>query len=294
MKYAFIHSRVGGFKLRLMCRLLRVSSSGYYAWLKRGPSERSRRNDALLIEIRAAHSRSRRTYGSPRIFNELREQGFKVGENRVARLMREREIKAKTHRRFRVTTNSDHAHPIASNLLQRRFAPAEVKEANRVWTSDITYLWTREGWLYLAVVLDLSSRRVVGWSMQEKVGSSLAVSALEMALASRRRSKGVKLQHHSDRGIQYAASNYRDLLVANGIECSMSRKGNCWDNAVTESFFATLKKELVQDSDWKTRDEARSAVFDFIEVWYNRERKHSALGYVSPAEYERLMQKKAA
>jgi transposase InsO family protein len=208
--------------------------------------------------------------------------------------MREGEIRAKTHRRFRVTTKSDHVHPIAPNLLQRRFAPAEFRETNRVWASDITYIWTQQGWLYLAVVLDLSSRRVVGWSMQENPGSSLTISALNMALASRRRSKRATLLHHSDRGIQYAASNYRDLLAANRIECSMSRKGDCWDNAVTESFFATLKKELVRDSDWRTRDEARSAVFDFIEVWYNRERKHSALGYVPPVEYERGMRRKAA
>jgi len=280
--------------LRLMCRLLRVSRSGYYAWVKREPSARSQANEALVLEIRAAHARSRNTYGSPRVFKALKEQGFRVGENRVARLMREQGIKSKTHRRFRSTTNSDHAHPIAPNLLQRHFAPAETKETNRVWASDITYIWTREGWLYLAVVLDLSSRRVVGWSMQENPASSLTIAALNMALTSRRRSKRATLLHHSDRGIQYAASNYRELLVANRIDCSMSRKGDCWDNAVTESFFATLKKELVRDSDWRTRDEARSAIFDFIEVWYNRERKHSALGYRSPVEYEKLIQRKAA
>ena len=294
MKYAFIHSQFSGFKLRLMCRLLGVSRSGFYAWLKRGPSERSLENETLVLHIRAAHAKSRRTYGSPRVFRELRDQGLMVGENRVARLMREREIRAKTHRRFRVTTNSEHAHPIAPNLLQRRFEPGETEGVNRVWASDITYIWTKEGWLYLAVVLDMSSRRVVGWSMQENPGSTLTISALEMALGSRRRSKRATLLHHSDRGIQYAASNYRDLLMANGIESSMSRKGDCWDNAVTESFFATLKKEIVHDSDWTTRDEARSAVFDFIEAWYNRERKHSTLGYMSPINYERAMRNKAA
>lgn len=292
MKYAFIHSQFGGFKMRLMCRLLAVSRSGYYAWLKRGPSERSRANEALLIEIRVAYARSRRTYGSPRVFKELKEQGLAVGENRVARLMRETGIRAKTYRRFRVTTNSKHAHPIAPNLLARRFSPSFAGVPNKVWASDITYIPTREGWLYLSAVLDLVSRRVVGWSMKESVGSSLATDALKMALSYRRPENG--MLHHSDRGIQYAAIDFRRLLESRRIECSMSRKGDCWDNAVTESFFATLKKELVRDSEWRTREEARADIFEWIEVWYNRQRRHSSIGYLSPAEYEKRILRKAA
>jgi len=275
-----------------MCRLLEVSRSGYYAWLKRGPSERSRANEALLLEIRAAHARSRRTYGSPRVFKELQEQGLAVGENRVARLMRETGIRAKTYRRFRVTTNSKHAHPIAPNLLARRFSPSFAGVPNKVWASDITYIPTREGWLYLSAVLDLVSRRVVGWSMKESVGSSLATDALKMALSYRRPESG--MLHHSDRGIQYAAIDFRRLLKSRRIECSMSRKGDCWDNAVTESFFATLKKELVRDSEWRTREEARADIFEWIEVWYNRQRRHSSIGYLSPAEYEKRILRKAA
>lgn len=292
MKYAFIHSQFGGFKMRLMCQLLGVSRSGYYAWLKRGPSERSRANEALLVEIKGAHTRSRRTYGSPRVFKELKAQGLAVGENRVARLMRETGIRAKTYRRFRVTTNSKHAHPIAPNLLARRFSPSFAGVPNKVWASDITYIPTREGWLYLSAVLDLVSRRVVGWSMKESVGSSLATDALKMALLYRRPESG--MLHHSDRGIQYAATDFRRLLKSRRIECSMSRKGDCWDNAVTESFFATLKKELVRDSEWRTREEARADIFEWIEVWYNRQRRHSSIGYLSPAEYEKRILRKAA
>ena len=294
MRYAFIHSQFGAFKLRLMCRLLEVSRSGFYAWLKRGPSERSRQDEALSIEIKALHERSRRTYGSPRVFRDLKDRGFAVAEKRVARLMRERGLRAKSHRRFKVTTNSNHAHPVAPNLLSRRFAPSEIDGVNRAWASDITYIWTKEGWLYLAVVLDLSSRRVIGWSTGENPDSSLTIRALEMALSSRSRSKGSSLLHHSDRGVQYAAGTYRHLLKSNDIECSMSRKGDCWDNAVTESFFATIKKELVRESSWRTREEARTALFDFIEVWYNRERKHSSLGYTTPEEYERRTRRRAA
>lgn len=293
MKYACIHSHLGKFRLRLMCRLLGVSASGFYAWKKRGPSERSRQDRALLVEIERCHKASRGSYGSPRVFRALKEErGLQLGEKRVARLMREAGLRAKTSRRFKTTTDSAHSFPIAPNVLRRRFSPSFAGTPNRVWASDITYIPTREGWLYLSVVLDLSSRRVVGWSMRETVGSSLVSDALKMALSYRCPEPG--LLHHSDRGIQYASAEFRRLLRARRIECSMSRKGDCWDNAVTESFFATLKKELVRDADWKTREEARSALFQSIEVWYNRERRHSAIGYLSPTEYEKRLLKKAA
>jgi transposase InsO family protein len=206
--------------------------------------------------------------------------------------MRESGLRAKTVGRFKVTTNSDHQHPVAPNLLNRRFSPPLSEKPNRVWTADITYIPTREGWLYLSVVLDLCSRRVVGWSMQSTAGSSLAIDAMKMALSFRRPERG--MLHHSDRGIQYAASDFRRLLKSKKIECSMSRKGDCWDNAVTESFFATLKKELVRHMEWKTREEARADIFEWIEVWYNRQRRHSAIGYLSPAEYELRTVRKAA
>ena len=292
MKYACIHSHLGEFRLRLMCRILGVSVSGFYAWQKRGPSERSKRDRVLLVEIERCHKSSRRSYGSPRVFRSLKELGIRVGEKRVARLMRETGLVARASRRFRVTTDSAHALAIAPNLLGRRFSPSFAESPNRVWASDITYIPTREGWLYLSVVLDLASRRVVGWSMQETVGTSIAIDAIKMALSYRRPENG--MLHHSDRGIQYAAGDFRRLLRSRRIQCSMSRKGDCWDNAVTESFFATLKKELVHDSAWRTREEARAALFEWIEVWYNKERRHSAIGYLSPTEYEKRLLKKSA
>jgi putative transposase len=292
VKYACIHSHLGEFRLRLMCRLLGVSASGFYAWLKREASERSKLDRLLLVEIERCHKASRGSYGSPRVFRSLKELGIRVGEKRVARLMRETGLVARTWRRFKVTTNSGHAHPVAANLLDRRFSPSFAEAPNRIWASDITYIPTREGWLYLSVVLDLASRRVVGWSMQETAGTSLVIDAIKMALSHRRPESG--LLHHSDRGIQYAARDFRQLLRSRRIECSMSRKGDCWDNAVTESFFATLKKELVQDSDWKTREQARAALFEWIEVWYNKHRRHSSIGYLSPTEYEKRMLKKVA
>ena len=292
MKYACIHAHLGEFRVRLMCRVLSVSASGFYAWKKRGPSQRSKQDRSLLPEIEKSHKNSRKTYGSPRVLKDLKDLGLRVGEKRVARLMREAGLKAKTAKRFKVTTNSDHSHPVAPNLLDRQFSPTLTGGPNQVWSADITYIPTREGWLYLSAVLDQWSRRVVGWSMQERAGSSLAIDAIEMALSYRRPETG--MLHHSDRGIQYAATEFRKLLKSKRIECSMSRKGDCWDNAVTESFFATLKKELVRDSDWKTREEARSALFEWIEVWYNRQRRHSAIGYLPPAEYEKRALRKAA
>jgi transposase InsO family protein len=216
------------------------------------------------------------------VHEELRGQGVRVGRKRVARLMREQDLKARRKRRFRVTTDSQHDLPVAPNVVARKF---EVPAPNTTWVTDITYVWTREGWLYLAAILDLFSRRVVGWSMSEEITRQLALDALKTALLRRQPPRG--LIHHSDRGSQYASSDYRRLLKANGIVCSMSRRGNCWDNAVAESFFSTLKLELVYEHDWATRAEARAAIFEYVEIFYNGKRRHSSLGYLSPVDFER-------
>jgi transposase InsO family protein len=237
----------------------------------------------LVIEIELSHKASDRTYGSPRVHEDLQEQGIRCGRKRVARLMRENGIRAKQTRRFKATTDSDHNDPVAPNLLDREF---QVDVPDRVWVADLTYIWTREGWLYLAVILDLFSRRVVGWSMSKRITSQLTLEALSVALWSRKPSPG--LLHHSDRGSQYTCGDYRDVLDEHGVLCSMSRKGDCWDNAVAESFFKTLKVERVNDRDYWTREEAQSDIIDYIERFYNRKRRHSYLGYVSPVEYELL------
>lgn len=284
MRFAFILDHALEFHVTIMCRVLTVSKAGYYAWVNRPPSAHAAADAQLAEEIREIHRVSRGTYGSPRVHEELHAQGHPHSEKRVERVMREHGIRGKRARRFRVTTDSTHAHPIAPNALQRQFAPEQVPGPNHVWVADITYLWTAAGWLYLAVVLDLASRRVIGWAMRHTLAGDLTLEALRMALTSRRPPPG--LLHHTDRGSQYAAGAYRTLLAAHGIVCSMSRVGDCWDNAVAESFFATLKRELADDATWATRDDARTAVFEYIEVWYNRQRRHSALGYVSPVEYE--------
>ena len=270
--------------MRLMCRVLSVSPSGFYAAQRRVPSTRARRDEALRLKVRAAHTKSRRRYGAPRVHAELQAQGEQVGKKRVARLMREDGLVARRRRRFVRTTDSRHSHPIAANLLDRQFGVEQVAGPNRVWVSDLTYVPTREGWLFLATVLDLASRRVVGWAMRETLEAELALAALRMALADRRPAPG--LVHHSDRGSQYACSDYRALLDAHGLVASMSKKADCWDNAVAESFFASLETELILESDWLTRDAARQAIFEYIEAWYNRERRHSSLGYRSPVHYE--------
>lgn len=270
--------------MRLMCRVLSVSPSGFYAAQRRVPSPRARRDEALRLKVRAAHTKSRRRYGAPRVHAELQAQGEQVGKKRVARLMREDGLVARRRRRFVRTTDSRHSNPIAPNLLDRQFGIEQVAGPNRVWVSDLTYVPTREGWLFLATVLDLASRRVVGWAMRETLEAELALAALRMALADRRPAPG--LVHHSDRGSQYACSDYRALLDAHGLVASMSKKADCWDNAVAESFFASLETELILESDWFTRDAARQAIFEYIEAWYNRERRHSSLGYRSPVQYE--------
>jgi transposase InsO family protein len=287
MRYACIQRHRGEFEVLLMCRVLEVTRSGFYAWLKSVPSARARTEERLRGEVRAIHKMSDGSYGSPRIHAELRASGERVGRKRVARLMSQEGLRGKKRRRFKVTTNSNHTYPVAPNVLDRKFAVDEIGGPDQVWAADITYVPTRQGWLYLAVVLDLASRLVVGWSMSESLESSLAIDALDMAFQRRRPAAG--LLHHSDRGVQYASNDYRALLEGKNVVASMSRKGNCWDNAVAESFFATVEIELIQDADWHTRNEARGAIFHFIEVWYNRQRRHSSLKYQTPAEFDKRL-----
>jgi putative transposase len=281
MKFQFIRDHREDFPVRLMCRVLDVSSSGFYDWLERPESPRAVENRALVAKIQAIHGDSRRTYGSPRVHASLQDAGYRIGRNRVARLMRDHAIRARTKRKFRVTTDSRHDHPVAPNRLDRQF---EVAAPNTVWVADISYIPTREGWLYLAVVLDLFSRQVVGWAMDQQMPQELTLAALDMAIQRRRPLPGC--MHHSDRGSQYAAGDYRKQLAKYGMVCSMSRKGNCWDNAPVESFFHSLKTEQVHHCDYQTRDEARRDIFEYIEVFYNRQRRHSTLGYLSPAQFE--------
>lgn len=291
MRYACIARHVDEFDVRLMCPLLEVSPSGYYAWCKRPPSERAIADERLLLNIRIAHAKSDGDYGAPRVQRELKDAGIAVGTKRVARLMRHDGLTGRAPRRRRPrTTDSAHDHPIAPNLLARQFAVNGVA-LNQVWVSDITYVPTQEGWLYLAAVLDLASRRCVGWAMRDTLDPEIAVSALTMAITTRRPEPGVI--HHSDRGSQYACADYRAVLAQHGMIASMSRKGNCWDNAVAESFFATLELELIMKHRWATRDDARRAIFRFIEGWYNRARRHSTLDYVSPVQYEEQLRNAA-
>jgi transposase InsO family protein len=282
MTYGFIEEHKDQWPVRWLCETLEVSPAAYYAWRQGPRSAGEQRRDALLVEIRAVHAQFKARYGSPRIHKELVARGHGCCVNTVAKLMREAGIAAKTARKFRcTTTDSDHDLPVAENLLDRQFDPGTPNEA---WVADITYIPTREGWLYLAAVEDLYSRRVVGWAMAEHMESRLVVDALAMAVQRRLPDEG--LLAHSDRGSQYASEHYQLLLAKHGITCSMSRRADCWDNAPMESFFASLKKELVHGADFATRAEARAALVEYIEVFYNGKRRHSSLGYVSPAEYE--------
>jgi len=281
MRYRVIQEHDRRYPIRLMCRALAVSAAGYYAWRIRPESARSVSDRTTLSVIRVIHRESRETYGSPRIWKALVTQGHRIGEHRVARLMRQDGIRAKTVTKWRATTQSQHRFPVAANTLERAFT---VEAPNRVWAGDITYVWTLEGWLYLAVLLDLYSRRVVGWAMSQRITVELTEQALTMALAKRAPTAG--LLHHSDRGSQYAATSYQRVLDEYGLIPSMSRKGNCWDNACVESFFGTTKRELVYQRQYATRSEATQDIFEYIEVFYNRQRRHSTLGYHSPAEYE--------
>ena len=290
MRYACIRRHEAEYEVTLMCRVLEVARSGYYAWRAGKPRTRTSSDQRLRVEIRAIHRMSRSCYGSPRVHAELQAQGERVSRRRVAQLMRQEAIRGKKQRRHRGTTNSQHAHPVAANVLDRRFAVDGVEGVDQRWVADITYVPTREGWLYLAVVLDLASRMVVGWAMRETLESLLAIGALEMALQRRRPGEG--LLHHSDRGVQYASNEYRALLARQEVEVSMSRKGDCWDNAVAESFFATVEVELIEGADWQTRTQARAAIFEFIEVWYNRQRRHSSLEYQTPAEFDKRLRER--
>lgn len=282
MKYRFIQAHTVGHEVSLMCRTLGVSRAGYYAWRKRGPSRRTVANDALQRELQALYERSRQTYGYRRVHAAMQAR-TPCNRKRVARLLRQNGWQARRSRRYRVTTQSGHNRPVAPNRLGQVFA---ATAPDRIWLTDITYIRTGEGWLYLSVVLDLYARRVVGWAMEARLKDDLTLKALRMALASRRPPVG--LIHHSDRGGQYTSDDYRALLQQHHILPSMSRSGNAYDNAPMESFFATLKTELVYHCRFPTRQEALSAIFEYIEVFYNRQRLHSALGYRSPSDFESL------
>jgi len=283
-KYAVIAAERGRYPVRWMCALLDVSVAGFYGAQRRPPSARGAADERVRVEVRAAHAKSHRRYGAPRVHRELRAAGTRVARKRVARLMREDGLVARRTRRRVRTTDSAHAHPVAPNLVARGFAVGDQPGLDRTWVSDFTYVPTRDGWLFLAVVLDLASRRVVGWAVRETMETELVLAALRSALADRRPAPG--LVHHADRGSQYASGTYRALLAQHGAVASMSGKGDCWDNAVAESFFATVEHELLADAAFVSRATARAAIFDFI-VWYNAERRHSSLGYVSPVAYER-------
>jgi len=282
VKFSFIQKNLSEFPAQAACDTLAVSRSGYYAWLKRPESLRTKRREELAVKIQAIHEENRKVYGSPRILKALKAQGESVCENTVAKVMRAEHIRAKTKRKFVPrTTDSRHDRPVARNVLDRQFT-ADLP--NQKWAVDITYIPTEEGWLYLAGVIDLCSRRIVGWSMADHMQAELVADALKMAIA--RRSPAAGLLHHSDRGVQYACDDYQHLLRSNGMRASMSGKGDCWDNAPMESFWGTLKTELVHHEHYVTRDQARQSIFEYIEVFYNRKRLHSALGYQSPESFE--------
>jgi len=282
VRYAFIRDYRSEFRVSKMCEVLEVSRSRFYAWLRNPESKCKRDNRMLQSAIRVAFTKSRQTYGSPRLTVELQESGVCCSENRVARLMNQSGIRAVGKRKYRVTTQSKHSHPVAENLLNRNFS---ADKPNAAWLSDITYIWTTEGWLYLAGVIDVHSRMLVGWSMGSRITAELTLEALSQAIS--KRNVTPKLMHHSDRGSQYAAGKYQKLLKKTKMICSMSRKGNCWDNAPMESFFATLKAELVYREQFKTRQEAKAKIFEYIEVFYNRQRRHSTLGNISPVDFEK-------
>ncbi len=271
------------FRVEKMCAVLDVSRSGYYSWLKRPESKRARENKILLKQIKKVHQdKNKRVYGSPRMTQELRDQGFRCSENRVASLMRQNRIRAKTKRRFKVTTKSKHKRPVAPNLVEQNFS---AHQPNQLWTSDITYVWTSEGWLYLAAILDVCSRAIVGWSTSSRLTDELVTRALNQALYQRKITH--RLTFHSDRGSQFASDAVKELLLKNQITQSMSAKGNCYDNAITESFFSTLKNEHVYLEKFRTRQHAHSSLFEYIELFYNRKRRHSAIGFMAPLQFEK-------
>jgi len=283
MKYEHIEKNRLRFGIQKMCRALHVSSSGYYRWRKSGDSKRDIENRKLLWQIRLIHKKHKQRYGSPRITDELQDNGYNLSENRIARLMSKNGIAAKTKRKFKVTTNSKHNLPIADNIVNGNFSASAL---NCLWTSDITYIWTSEGWLYLCAVLDVFNRQIVGWSMDNRMTQDLVINALQQAVW--RRKPGSGCIFHSDRGSQYAGHKFRKLLSKHKFIQSMSGKGNCYDNAIMETFFHTLKTELIYFESYQTRREAKKSVFEYIEMYYNRIRKHSALNYKSPLDFERL------
>lgn len=281
MSYRFIRQHEQAYSVGRMCKLLRICRSSYYAWKKRKPSQREQENQALIEHIRRIHKLSRKTYGSPRVYAQLRKQGLTGSKKRIARLMRLNGLQGRRKYRKVTTTDSKHDYPIAPNVLNREFRAAKPNEK---WVADITYIPTEEGWLYLAGVLDLFSRKIVGWEMSNQINADLVENALRMALYQRQ--PGANLLHHSDRGSQYASHSIRNILAANHIQVSMSNKGDCYDNAVMESFFGTLKNEWVHHQKYQTRYQARTDLFSYIEGFYNTVRLHSTLGYLSPAEFE--------
>jgi len=281
MKYWFVDQHRSWHGVQRMCRVIGASRSGYYRWRRQPQSKRQKDNEKILMEIRESHKNSRRAYGSPRITEDLQAKGMRCSENRVARLMKIHGIVSKVKKKFKATTNSKHNLPVAENILNQDFV---TKKPNAIWASDITYIATLEGWLYLVVILDLYSRQVVGWSMSDRLTADFVIKALYQAIGRRRPASGCIF--HSDRGVQYASADFRDVLKAYGFIQSMSRRGNCYDNAVAESFFHTLKTEHVYEYRYETRTEAVQSVFEYIEMFYNRIRRHSALGYRSPVSFE--------
>jgi transposase InsO family protein len=277
------------FPVEFMCEVFSVSRSGYYAWRNRDNSEKESKELKLLRAIEDVHRSSRKNYGSPRIFQQLIGMGHKVGKTKVERTMKKHGIRAKTKRKFRVTTDSKHDLPVAPNLLDRNFSP---EKPNQIWASDLTYVWTREGWLFLAVIVDLFSRQVVGWSLDKTMTKELVCSALGQAYF--RRKPGAGLVFHSDRGSQYCSKEFRRQLKQYRMLQSQSRRANCWDNACVESFFHTLKTEMIYHEDFETREEAHRAIFEWVEAFYNRQRLHSTLGYKSPVDFERMAREKVA
>lgn len=280
MKFVFIEAEKALYPVVVLCEVLGVSRSGFYAWLRRPASEREKADAKLAVEIAAAHKQSRGRYGSPRIHAELRDNGTRVGRKRVARLMRDKGLQGRRKRRFRRTTDSNHSNPIAPNLLDRRF---EAKAPDEIWVTDVTCMWTDEGWLFLAALVDLFARRVVGWATSATNDTALALDVLRHALRERDPEPG--LIHHSDRGSPYTSEDYRRALDERGIVASMSRKGDCWDNAVAESFWATIKVELDEET-YATHAAAEAAIADYIDGFYNSRRRHSSIGYATPIEFE--------
>jgi putative transposase len=281
MKFQFIADHWGTFKVGRMCKLLNVSRSGFHAWFKRPESLRKRENRSLEAKIRVLHAASHGIYGAPRIHRDLTDDGIRCGKNRVARIMRKAGIRSRTKKKFKATTNSKHNFPVAPNLLNQNF---KTNSPDQAWVGDITYVSTNEGWLYLAVLLDLFNREVVGWATSSRMTRHLPIEALQMALGRRNPEKGIL--HHSDRGSQYASTDYQKILKEHGFICSMSRKGNCYDNAVAESFFGRLKSEWINHQRYLSRSEATQSIFYYIEIFYNRKRRHSSINYVTPQEYE--------